>query len=681
MEKPAWFRDLFGFDESSTWEDNVNHFHYDHIRGALVCRTAPQFPRQHIGRFECPSVAELRSKLAAAQGAAAPSASLSFAHLAAPAGVGPLHREPSNAGAVFQAASQFNCLEMTNPSVSPTDGVGIYINDRTQGFACALACPAATVYRNYLVQHEGNTGQHPVQIDNLKAVGVAVGNGDGRYWVMQNGYALPVGRDSLTELAARLRTEPNLVEEAEAALRVGVHWETSVAPPLEHHRVCQVYASALPCAYAHGTPESDWEPFARLVLRAAYEATLAVGAVRSLGARGARVKCYLTALGGGVFGNRYEWIRDAISHALDLYQGWPLDVVLVHYGSRVDANWVHDLAPRQPAPRQPVPTKLGLYGELEHQTLGAVRAAGKRMGDVVVGARALAALIEKNTTLKELDLSRARMRSGAAIALALGGAALGGAPAAADKAAWSPHKPTFYFLSRAAVLSATATQLKRMQELRDSKLLEKMAVDLNEAFQGKGLVQNVLFVSHRWEDSATPDETGAQLAALKAHLMAHPEVQYIWFDYACMPQRSESAHRSGTDDRTPAEKAEFDLMLKAIADLYLTAKVLILLDTAYRTRFWTTMEGWCAMQQVTSDGVRPAREGESRVTVSCIHNATEKDREALLEMSTKTPAEMSKFLASPDVFVTNKKDKETMLPIVGETDEHVREMMSGMHGR
>ena len=83
--------------------------------------------------------------------------------------------------------------------------------------------------------------------------------------------------------------------------------------------------------------------------------------------------------------------------------------------------------------------------------------------------------------------------------------------------------------------------------------------------------------------------------------------------------------------------------------------------------------------QVTSEGVRPAREGESRVTVVCIHNATQHDEQALLEMSTKTAAEMSKFLASPDVAVTNKKDKVTMLPIVGKTDEHVREMMSGMH--
>ena len=83
------------------------------------------------------------------------------------------------------------------------------------------------------------------------------------------------------------------------------------------------------------------------------------------------------------------------------------------------------------------------------------------------------------------------------------------------------------------------------------------------------------------------------------------------------------------------------------------------------------------MQKVTSTGVRPAREGEARHSVSCIHNATDEDRQALLKMSTKTPAEMSKFLASPDVAVTNKKDKEMMLPIVGKTDEHVREMMSG----
>jgi hypothetical protein len=179
----------------------------------------------------------------------------------------------------------------------------------------------------------------------------------------------------------------------------------------------------------------------------------------------------------------------------------------------------------------------------------------------------------------------------------------------------------------------------------------------------------------RWEQPSKPDTKGEQLRQLQAHLRAHRDIQYVWYDYTCMPQRS----TTDVEDRTQADLKEFSLMLSSIADLYLTAKVLILLDTMYRTRFWCTMEGWCSMQTVTSSGVRPAREGEWRHTVSCIHNADENDKRALLTMSSKTPDEITAFLASPDVAVTNLKDKETMLPIVGKTDEHVREMMSGMH--
>jgi len=212
-----------------------------------------------------------------------------------------------------------------------------------------------------------------------------------------------------------------------------------------------------------------------------------------------------------------------------------------------------------------------------------------------------------------------------------------------------------------------------MQELRDAHELVRLPVDLTDAFRGQGLIKTILFVSHRWEDSKQPDTKGEQLKQLQAHLRAHPDIQYVWYDYACIPQKLEGI------GRTAAEQTEFDLMLSAVADLYLTAKVLILLDTMYRTRFWTTMEGWCSMQTATRTGVRPALEGEGRHTVCCIHNAVDNDKRALLAMSTKTADEITKFLGSPDVAVTNQKDKETMLPIVGKTDEHVREMMSGMH--
>lgn len=51
----------------------------------------------------------------------------------------------------------------------------------------------------------------------------------------------------------------------------------------------------------------------------------------------------------------------------------------------------------------------------------------------------------------------------------------------------------------------------------------------------------------------------------------------------CMPQRDPA---NPAAERTADEQREFDLMLGSIADLYLTARVLIILDTTYVTRFW-----------------------------------------------------------------------------------------------
>jgi len=62
-----------------------------------------------------------------------------------------LHCDIENTNALFQAASQFNLLEMIVPHISPEQGVDRYENDFTQGPACAIACGAGTIYRNYFV--------------------------------------------------------------------------------------------------------------------------------------------------------------------------------------------------------------------------------------------------------------------------------------------------------------------------------------------------------------------------------------------------------------------------------------------------------------------------------------------------------------------------------------------------
>jgi hypothetical protein len=232
---------------------------------------------------------------------------------------------------LFQVASQFNLLEMTSSVVTPEHGVDIYELDRTQGPACAVACGAGTIYRNYFVPVNGKVGQtENNQINCLCDLGSLLGNTNESLWEMKNGYALATAR-GLETISQRL----SVADESERdrlrqALRIGLHWNTQVTIRDQSHLVTQAYCSALPVAYS---PHSDalWEPFAQLVLEASYEATICAAILNS--ARSGNNKVYLTLVGGGAFGNRNEWICSAIRRALRLFANFKLDVFVVSYGS------------------------------------------------------------------------------------------------------------------------------------------------------------------------------------------------------------------------------------------------------------------------------------------------------------------------------------------------------------
>ena len=133
----AWFEELFGFREGGSYRENRAHFR---MEGEVLCVDgAPKFKQHFVGRWSTPSLAELRAELAPTRFA---ECGLRFKHLPAPTGVEPLILDERNAGAVFQAASQFNALEMVGPGVTPRQGIAHYCNDPTQGPKCALACPA-----------------------------------------------------------------------------------------------------------------------------------------------------------------------------------------------------------------------------------------------------------------------------------------------------------------------------------------------------------------------------------------------------------------------------------------------------------------------------------------------------------------------------------------------------------
>ena len=74
------------------------------------------------------------------------------------------------------AESRFLVWKGARRHLAPEDGVTRYQYDRTQGPACAIACGAATIYRNYFAPLDGRPGQIEMrQFDGLRDVGTALG--------------------------------------------------------------------------------------------------------------------------------------------------------------------------------------------------------------------------------------------------------------------------------------------------------------------------------------------------------------------------------------------------------------------------------------------------------------------------------------------------------------------------
>ncbi len=314
----TWFEQLTGFAEESHECVRRNIAHED---GVLVSR--PNGRSMVCGRLETPSLEELRrrAKQTGRRGVSTAREVVGDAQQ--------LHLEGSAAGCLFQVASQFNLLEMVSPSATPEMGIGIYENDRTQGPACAIAAGAGTIYRNYFAPVNGRIGQTADnQVDCLADLGTALGNDDGQLWEMRNGYALAT-ESGLNRVSERLlASNEDQLDELRGRLQIGIQWNTQVTLKGCQHLVSQAYCSALPVAYSHLAP-SRWEPFARLILEAAYEATLCAAAVNAQHS-GVRT-VYLTALGGGAFGNSRRWILDALERALDLHRDSALDIAMVSF--------------------------------------------------------------------------------------------------------------------------------------------------------------------------------------------------------------------------------------------------------------------------------------------------------------------------------------------------------------
>ena len=316
-----WFEAITGFPET-TYVRTQRRLRV--VMGQLTSEASHR--TFAVGSLETPSLGELRTRTA---------------HLAQSersrvgieqGDVRKLHAEPRNAGALFQVASQFNLLEMIGPDVSPEDGVARYELDHTQGPACAIAAGAATIFRNYLVRFpDGTIGQtRDRQIDCLRDLGLALGNDGSRLWRMQNGDALFTAQGLSSVDRQLAAASDDAIDELRCVLRIGLHWGVGLTDVEPGPTVSQAFCSALPVSYNRAAASGPWDRFARLVLEAAYEATLRAGWLSA--ARGGSNRVVLTRLGGGAYGNATTWIDAAIRRALEQAAEWGLDIRVVSYG-------------------------------------------------------------------------------------------------------------------------------------------------------------------------------------------------------------------------------------------------------------------------------------------------------------------------------------------------------------
>ncbi|MEM6293201.1 MAG: hypothetical protein AAGA54_18145 [Myxococcota bacterium] len=316
----TWFQDLFGFAERDA---DTTRAGFD-LEGTVL-RSRANGRGFDAGRFETPTLAELRVRAGDRTGSAR------VRHEAI-GDVLELHADPRNADAMFQVASQLNCLEFAGPEMTPEDGVTPYASDPTQGPACALAAAAATVYRNDFVPFGDRRGQtKDRQLNNLADAAALLGPADAVLSV-RNGYAF-------SDADRLARSGPALAAAGRETfidrLRIGVQTRAQVTfarrfvEPAAPSFVSQAFCSALSVGYDR-EPASAWAPLATAVLDGAYEATLhaARAGVRDGTCSGV---VWLTFLGGGAFGNDPAWIAAAIARALRVGGDASLDVRIAHY--------------------------------------------------------------------------------------------------------------------------------------------------------------------------------------------------------------------------------------------------------------------------------------------------------------------------------------------------------------
>ena len=249
------------------------------------------------------------------------------------------------------------------------------------------------------------------------------------------------------------------------------------------------------------------------------------------------------------------------------------------------------------------------------------------------------------------------------------GAAFGGSSGFADRRRWEVG--TWKVLPVSYIMGLSPNNpLLECRKLMDAGVLQTVKATEDELLQGGGAFESILILSHRWEDEKHPDPNCTKLKELQKELPKRPNITGVWWDYPCLPQGKK------TDD----EQLYFNDCLKNVNLLYLHGRVLVFLDKMYSCRFWPGYEFFLCTHRATSAGLVPKSMAEIGRRIIIIEIGASaftdgKDTEAIIKTWLERDTTVAiQILGQDDMFVTNKKDKEILLPLLKMFEERVKAM-------
>lgn len=230
-------------------------------------------------------------------------------------------------GATFQLASNFNCLEFPAKFCTAKDGIVNYWGDPTQGPTCAIACPAALLYRNYLIKHsDGTIGQFEKEIQLLERTPLTLEHGKVIIneneverlsnldfdWSNPENYQVGVQRNCQVVLT---RNPDNFIK-----------YQKVEQNKIVHH----VFAASL--AFGSYAIKNDFTlNIASNILYSEYKSTILAGWENSIlyPNHAGSNKLFLTLVGAASFSNPINIVCEAIKRNKDVIVDSGLDVYLV----------------------------------------------------------------------------------------------------------------------------------------------------------------------------------------------------------------------------------------------------------------------------------------------------------------------------------------------------------------